>query len=96
MRDHTIVYGSLAANQLSLQHQVDYIPSHSGIDERISSSMKHKKTLPTTRLNPVKLNDPKRNDGAAVLPVYEMPRILTYTDKQILEVLGPAQTNVYP
>jgi hypothetical protein len=53
-------------------------------------------TTSTTRLNAVNVNAPKRNDRDAALPVYEMPRILTYTDKQILDVLGPAQTNVYP
>lgn len=26
------------------------------------------------------------------LPVYEAPQVLTYTDEQILEELGPAQT----
>ena len=26
------------------------------------------------------------------LPEYEAPAIITYTDEQILEVLGPAQT----
>ena len=26
------------------------------------------------------------------LPVYEAPQIITYTDEQILEELGPAQT----
>lgn len=27
-----------------------------------------------------------------VLPVYETPQVTTYTDEQILEELGPAQT----
>jgi hypothetical protein len=26
------------------------------------------------------------------LPVYEAPQVITYTDEQILEELGPAQT----
>jgi len=26
------------------------------------------------------------------LPVYEAPQVVTYTDEQILEELGPAQT----
>lgn len=26
------------------------------------------------------------------LPVYETPQVVTYTDEQILEELGPAQT----
>jgi hypothetical protein len=27
------------------------------------------------------------------LPEYEAPQVITYTDEQILEELGPAQTN---
>lgn len=27
------------------------------------------------------------------LPIYEAPEIITYTDEDILEELGPAQTN---
>ena len=38
----------------------------------------------------------KREENDKPLPLYEMPRILTYTDEQILELLGPAQTSVYP
>lgn len=29
------------------------------------------------------------------LPVYEAPQVITYTDEQILEELGPAQTLLY-
>jgi hypothetical protein len=38
----------------------------------------------------------KRDETGKPMPVYEMPRIMTYTDEQILEILGPAQTSVYP
>jgi hypothetical protein len=58
--------------------------------------MGYKNTLSTTGLKVTNLRDSKRDAANTALPTYEMPRILTYTDKQILDVLGPAQTNVYP
>lgn len=30
------------------------------------------------------------------LPVYEAPQVITYTDEEILEELGPAQTVYQP
>jgi hypothetical protein len=30
-----------------------------------------------------------------VLPAYEVPMVITYTDEAILEELGPAQANTY-
>jgi hypothetical protein len=30
-----------------------------------------------------------------LLPTYEVPTIITYTDEAILEELGPAQANTY-
>ena len=32
---------------------------------------------------------------AAVLPVYTPPAVITYTDEQLLEALGPAQAQSY-
>ena len=32
------------------------------------------------------------NDYAETLPVYESPQIVTYTEEDVLEELGPAQT----
>ena len=32
------------------------------------------------------------NDYAETLPAYEPPQIVTYTEEDILEELGPAQT----
>ncbi len=29
------------------------------------------------------------------LPAYEVPRVITYTDEEILDALGPLQANVY-
>ena len=29
---------------------------------------------------------------AKTLPVYELPKVVTYTDEELLEELGPAQT----
>jgi hypothetical protein len=29
------------------------------------------------------------------LPEYEAPEVTTYTDEELLEELGPAETNVY-
>lgn len=31
-------------------------------------------------------------NNETLLPVYEAPQVITYTDEQILEELGPAQT----
>ena len=30
--------------------------------------------------------------GEKKLPEYEIPKVITYTDEEILEVLGPVQT----
>ena len=41
-----------------------------------------------------KLLAPKTSDKAKELPAYEVPQVISYTDEEILEVLGPAQANV--
>ena len=50
--------------------------------------------LPTTPYAPYKnyiiLRRDKMEDKK--LPVYEVPQVVTYTDEEILEELGPAQT----
>ena len=38
-----------------------------------------------------KLFTPKASDEAKELPAYEVPQVISYTDEEILEVLGPAQ-----
>jgi len=35
------------------------------------------------------------HETPAVLPAYELPVVVTYTDEQLLEALGPAQAQPY-
>lgn len=36
---------------------------------------------------------PNASEETKELPVYEVPQVISYTDEEILEVLGPAQAN---
>lgn len=40
-----------------------------------------------------KLFNPKTSNEAKELPTYEVPKVVSYTDEEILELLGPAQAN---
>ena len=71
-------------------------PFYAGLDERNSGSMEHMNRRSAPGLKAATPLDTKQNNTDAALPLYERPRILTYTDEQILELLGPAQTSVYP
>ncbi len=37
----------------------------------------------------------KNSADVVEMPAYEVPTIISYTDKEILEELGPAQANEY-
>ena len=40
-------------------------------------------------------NQPELEQPAIDLPEYELPLVVTYTDEQLLEALGPAQARPY-
>jgi hypothetical protein len=47
--------------------------------------------MPTQDAQP----QPAFNPPAGVLPAYEAPAVVTFTDEQLLETLGPAQAARY-
>jgi len=40
-----------------------------------------------------KLFNPNTSSKAKELPAYEVPKVISYTDEEILQLLGPAQAN---